>query len=265
MSGTKAVKASGSSTGRGSYGLRADNVKALAGREIKRTWRSYLTSGLLNFLFGLVAISFVVVVWQSVGPEQAAPEGSMFVLADLFFVFVFGNLAVNFTSLRYMDTRKDRFSEYLQFLRTLPVLPGEAVAARATVMLAASAVMACMFFAPLYVFAGERIWSTLGLAHYLSFAAVWVAYGLICGGLLLYLELGVRGAAFRFWVLMASTVPLAGIVLLCNLVLDVQLVAGSLALTDEYGALTAVGSLAVGIFGFALIAAATARRAGRRL
>ena len=62
-----------------------------------------------------------------------------------------------------------------------------------------------------------------------------------------------------------TLVELLAAVLLCNLVLDVRLVAGSLALTDEYGALVAIGALAVGISGFALLAVATARRAGRRL
>ncbi len=265
MSGTKAVKASGSSTGRGGSGLRVSNVRALAGREIKRTWHSYLTSGIFNFLFGLVAISFMFVVWEGVVSGQAAIEESSFVLADLFFVFVLANLAANWTSTRYLSTKKDLFSEYLEFLRTLPVLTSEAVAARAAVMLAAAAVMSCVFFAPLYVFAGERIWSTLGLGHYLCFASMWAAYGLISGGMLLYLELGVRGAVFRFWCMMVISVVLLGAVLVCNLVLDVRLVAGTLVLTGEYGALAALGALAVGISGFTLLAVATAHRIGRRI
>ena len=265
MSHAKTVKTGESSSGRGSYGFRAGNVRALAGREIKRTWRSYLTSGMFNVLFGLIVVSQAFLVWEGVGPEQANVEGSAFVIADIVFVFLLANLTANWTSPRYLDRGKDQFSEYLEFLRTLPVLPGEAVAARALVLLAASAVMSLAFFAPLYVFAGDSIWSTLGLGHYLSFISVWVAYGLISGGGLLYLELGVRGAAFRFWFMMVSPVVLLAAVLLCNYVLDVRLVAGSLALTDEHGALAAVVALAVGISGFALITAATARRAGRRL
>lgn len=245
---------------------RLGNVRALAGREVKRTWRSYLTSGLFNFLFGLVAISQAFAVWEGMRPGvRTEVEGSAFVVADLLFVLVIGNLAANWTSPRYMDARNDRFSTYLEFLRTLPVLSGEAVAARAVVMLAAAAVMSCVLFAPLYAFAGESIWSTLGPGHYLSFASVWVAYGLISGGTLLYLELGVRGAAFRFWCMMAMSVVLLAAVLVCNLALDAPLVAGSLTLTDEHGALAALIVLAAGVSGFVLLAIATARRAGRRI
>lgn len=265
MSRAKALKTSGRSAEHGELRLRADNVRALAGREIKRTWRSYLTSGLINVLFGLIAVFQAFLVWGVVGPEQGNMEGSSFVIADIVFVFLLANLAANWTSPRYMNTRDDTFSEYLEFLKTLPILPSEAVAGRAAVMLAASVVMSLAFFAPLYVFAGEGIWSTLGLGHYLSFAAVWVAYGLIsCGGLL-YLEFGVRGAAFRFWCMMVWSVVLLAAVLTCNYVLDIHLVAGSLALTNEYGALAAAGALAVGLSGFALLALATARRAARRL
>lgn len=265
MSGPETVKASDSSVERARSILRAGNVRALAGREFKRTWPSYLTSGLFNLVFGLIAVFQAFVIWEGIGPEQATIEGFAFLFADLLFVFTLGNLAVNFTSPRYLDREKDQFSDYLEFLKTLPILPSEAVAARAVVMLAALAVMSCVFFAPVYAFAGEGIWSTLGLGHYLSFVAVWVAYGLLSGGMLLYLELGVRGAAFRFWYMMASPVVLLAAVLLCNLVLDVRLVAGSLALTDEHGALMAIGALAVGISGFVLLAVATARRAGRRI
>lgn len=240
-------------------------MRALAGREVKRTWRSYLTSALINLVFGLIAVSQAFIVWRGVGPEQANMEGFAFLFADLFFMFALANLAVNFTSPRYMDTRKDRFSEYLQFLRTLPILPGEAVVGRAAVMLASMFVMACVFFAPPYVFAGEGVWSTLGVGHYLSFAAVWAAYGLFSSGGLLYLEFGVRGAAFRFWCMMIWPAVLLGVVLLCNLVLGVRLVAGSLALTGEYGLLAALGALTVGMCGFVLLAVATARRARRRL
>ena len=242
------------------------NVRVLAGRELKRTWPSYLTSGLFNLLFGLVAVFLALTVWEGTQPGgRSDVDGSVLLSADALFIFILVNLAANWTSPRYMDTRKDRFSEYLEFLRTLPVLPGEAVAGRAAVMVAAAAVMACVFFAPLYVLAGESTWNTLGPVHYVCFASVWVAYGLFSSGALLYLELGVRGAAFRFWCLMIWTVVLLGVVLLCNLALDVHLVAGSLALTGEYGALAAIGALAVGICGFVLLALATARRAERRL
>lgn len=262
----KTLKANRNSVERSAGHSHVSNVRVLAGREIKRTWPSYLTSGIFNFLFGLVAISLAFTVWEEIRPGgQADIDGSIFLAADALFVFILVNLAANWTSPRYIDTRNDRFAEYLEFLKTLPVSPGEAVAGRAAIMAAAAAVMSCVFFAPLYIFAGESIWNTLGLGHYLCFASVWAAYGLFFSGALLYLELGVRGAAFRFWCLMIWTAVLLGAVLLCNLALDVRLVEVTLTLTDEYGALAALGALAAGTSGFVLLAIATARRAGRRL
>lgn len=264
MSG-KTIKASGSFVERNADHSRASNIRALAGREIKRTWPSYLTSGLFNFLFGLVAVFLAFTVWEGVRPGGRADiDGSAFLAADLIFPFILVNLGANWASTRYIDTKNDRFAEYLEFLRTLPILPAEAVAARAAVMLVAAVVMNLAFFAPLYAFAGESLRESFVLGHYLSFVAVWVAYGLFFSGGLLFLEFGVRGAAFRYWCLMIWTAVLLGVVLLCNFVLDVRLVAGSLALTYEYGALTAIAALAVGISGFALLAIVTARRARRR-
>lgn len=244
---------------------RAGNVRALVKRDLKRTWPSYLSSGLLNFLLGLVAVSFTFTVWEATNPGARAGANSMnFIVADLFFVLILANLSTNWTSTRYLVIRRDPFSEYVEFLRTLPITPTEAVVGRAAVMLISTVTMGCVFFLPFYAMTGGDLRGSLGVSAYLGFAVMWIAYGIFSGGIMLYLELGLQGGGLRFWCLIVWAVFLVGAMHLCNFVLDMHLVAGSLALVERYGVLPALIALAAGLAGFALLGAATVRSVARR-
>lgn len=125
------------------------NVLRLARRELQRTWPSYLTSGALNLLLGLLALSLVLET--AVPGEVGSPETSVAVFpADLLLVVFLANLCTNWASRNYMQTSRDPFHEHLAFLRTLPVSAAETVKARVLVMLLSVAVMAWVFFAPFY-------------------------------------------------------------------------------------------------------------------
>jgi len=240
---------------------RASSVLALVRRELERTWPSYLSATPFNLLFGLLA---TFMLWLYLSPDaESAPraDGAEFWL-DWVFLFVLVNLPVNWTSRSYWHTWRDPFQEHLEFLRALPVPAWEIVAGRALVMAGSTAIMVCAFFLPGYALLPDMR-EMLALPQLIWLAVTWAGYALVCGGIYLFLEFCVRSSKLRFWMMLLWILPIAGTVLLCNLVLDAPLVAGSLGLIERYEALPALISLAFSAGVFVLLGAATSKGVSR--
>lgn len=242
------------------------NVPRLVRRELQRTLPSYLMSGALNLILGLLTVSLV---WSvAPGPSDLSGAPLPAFPADLLLLAIVANLSTNWTSKDYMQLRRDPFQEHLAFLRTLPVSAREAVLARIAVMLLSTAAMTVIFFGPFYLLSQTLGTGALGAfpggaSGYLCFVAIWTGYALISAGVLLYLELGVRGGGRKFGSLMLWTVLILAVVLLFGLLSETSLTAESLRLAAEHGPLAAAASVTAGAAGLGLAAAATVRRVER--
>ena len=136
------------------------------------------------------------------------------------------------------------------------------MASRALAALLTLVVSAPPFFAALHLLSGEAARGVTA-AEYLSFAAMWVAYALVAGGLYLYVWVGFDGRTdLRISLSLMAAVLLAAAA--SSIFLDGEIVASALALAQEHGLLTGAAALVIGVFGFALWMLAAARRLGRR-
>lgn len=231
-----------------------ERVRLLAREEFSRKSVSYVVGG---FLVALLGLATVVGFSSAVIPlsEDARSEGFV---TDLIFLFITSTLSVNFLSPSYFFIHRDPFRGWILFQRSLPIPPRETILGRTLVMLPTTLVMTALFFTPLVAVA-LALDDRFGAGQYLWFALVWLGYALFCGGISLYLELGLTGklvlALQGLWM-----VSIFAVVWL----MDGTLVLKTFGLAGTYGPLAAGISLLVGGLLFALLAKATERRVGKR-
>lgn len=233
----------------------------LAGKEIQRTWPSYLITAALALLFGV----FAVFVLDALRTDPADGAGSAGL--DIFFIFGVSAFTTNSLSRDYLRSwGGDTFSKRLHFLRSLPISAGEVVAGRVLTMLPALVLNSLAFFVVIYVASesyGGGLVEQLETGEYLAFVGIWVGYAVFCGGAWLYGELGLHGRTYNriaFGVMALVLVLLVA----AEWLLDARIVARTIGLAEEYGALPAILALLMGVVVFALWAMVVVRRIERR-
>jgi hypothetical protein len=235
----------------------------LTSKEVRRTWLSYVLTGLFFLFLGFFVVPSVSGVFELEGfgaGEQRMEDFYNAYFADYLFLVICAFLGVNAISRDYTLAWRDPFSFRLLFLRSLPIPAESLVASRALGMLFALLINAPVFFLPAFFLSdlGE-----LG-ASYLWFACVWIGYGLLASGLCLLCELTVNG---RVYTLMYFGLAAALMVVLALLewALDLSLVTRTAELAQSsYGALPAICSVLAGAAAFALLSRLTVRRLQKR-
>lgn len=230
----------------------------LAGREMRRTWLSYLVTAILMALFGLWTTSL-----EASGPS--AGPGDLYIL-DLYFIFITSILATNGFSRDYFSSWGDSFSKRLHFWRSLPISARVVVASRVLSMLPALALNSLAFFLTIYLISeplGRWLAEQLGPVRYLWFTLIWVGYSLFWGGCFLYLEYGIHGRTYNWFVLGGVAIVPALLVPL-ELLFDLRIVMRTIELVGAYGPLPAAAALLIGVAAFVLWAGAAVRRIERR-
>lgn len=214
----------------------------LFARDLRWTWPSYVAATLLGAVSGAVASNLPegIFVIEGLGEEGESVERvSNSLLADFWFLGLTPAFMINFVFNRDYAARftQDNMSRRLSFLRSLPIPVRDLVLGRALSALLSLVLSATPFFGALYLLSdtgGGRLLSEV----YLPFAAIWIAYALVMGGFYLYAWLGFssRMDVPSTLVVMASLLLVPAV---CNLVLGIGLVGGSLGLPRDYGPLVA--------------------------
>jgi hypothetical protein len=219
----------------------------LAKEELRRTWPSYLLTGLALLFLGFLVVPSLSGVFELQGFEvegKRVADSSNAFFADCAFLSICAFLGVNALS-----------SSRLLVFRGLPIPARSLVGSRAFSLPFALILNVPALFLPAFFF------SDLGKSgtSYLWFAGMWIGYGLLASGLVLLVGHTADGN---------SCVPTSiclGIQLLLALALlewtaGFGLVGGSAQLVRDYGALAAVISILAGAAAFAILARATADR-----
>lgn len=235
----------------------------LAGKEIRRSWRSYPATGLAMLLMGLLVAPSMdgVLSVEGVGEGGRAFRDWYNAFFPDFLYLVLGTLlACNWMAGEYFRVfERDVFSERLVFMRSLPVSPGTLVGSRMISLCFALPFTVSAFFLPVFLISDL---SDLGWG-FLWFVLVWVGYSLLGAGLWLLAEFGVRGKTY-VWVFLAGTgLTLAAVVFL-EWAVELRAVDRIAGLAQSDGPLAAFVALIVGAAGFALMARAATRRVERR-
>jgi hypothetical protein len=235
----------------------------LARKEVKRTWLSFVLTGLFFLFLGFFVVPSVSGVFEleGFGAGGRRIEGFYNALfADYLFLMICAFLGVRAVSRDYAFSRRDPLASRLLFLRSLPISADSLVGSRALGMLLALLINVPAFFGPAYLLTdlGE-----LG-ASYLAFAGIWVGYGLLASGLCLLCELTVNGGAYARIYFGFAAALMAELALL-EWTLDLGLVRRTAELAQSgYGALLAVLSVLAGGAAFAVLSRVTVRRLRKR-
>jgi hypothetical protein len=260
MSGVRAIMQS--SRGQGSA-----DAFWLARREMSKAWPSYvLGASIVSFLGSAAAVSLSWGVSEfeaTVLPSHRAEEFYGAFFADYLFLLVCALLGANTLLIGYYTPNwRDTFSSRLPLLGDLPISAGALVGGRALCMLLTLSFSALAFFVPVYLFSdlGEE----LGTGTYLAFCGVWVGYGLLGAGLLLFLGFGVDGRTHAL-ASYAFAIALMVVVLVFDWTAESSLVErmAQLAL-GGYGVPTSIFSILAGGVAFVLLARATASHVRKR-
>lgn len=231
-----------------------ERARFLAKEEFSRKSLSYAATSIFAVFFGLIMLpGFSSAV---IPLSEVARNGGFFM--DFFFLVIIPLFSINSASLNYMFIHRDPFHDWILFQRSLPVSPKVIVLARSLVMLPTTAVMTALFFAPLTIFAWTLDYK-FDAGQYLWFMLVWIGYVLFCGGLNLFMELGLNGKL----VLVLQFLAL-GLLIAIAWLLNGNLVFTTFELAGTYGPLPAGISLLAGGLLFALLAKATERLVGKR-
>jgi hypothetical protein len=241
----------------------ADDAFWLARKEVRRSWPSFVLTGLFFVFLGFFAVPSVSGIFELEGFGAGGRRIEAFynaLFVDYLFLVVCAFLGVRAVSGDYALYWRDPLAARLVFLRSLPISADSLVGSRALGMLLALLVNAPAFFGPALLLTdlGE-----LG-ASYLAFAGIWVGYALLASGLCLLCELTVGGRAYAriyFGFAAALMVELA----LLEWTLDLRLVGRTAELAQGgYGALLAAFSVLAGGAAFAVLARVTVRRLRKR-
>jgi hypothetical protein len=234
----------------------------LARKEMKRTWLSYVLSGLFVVFLGFFVVPGVsgVFEFEGFGARGRRMEGFYNAFfSDYLVLVICAFLGVNAISRDYTLAWRDPFSSRLVFLRSLPIPAESLVGSRALCMLFAFVLNAPGFFLPAFFLSdlGE-----LGTS-YLWFCGVWIGYCLLASGLCLLFELTVNG---RVYTLLYFGLAAALMVVLAILewTLDLSLVRRTAEVAQGYGALPTVFSVLAGAAVFALLSRLTVHRLEKR-
>jgi hypothetical protein len=227
----------------------------LASAELKKAWPSYLATALVTLLTGLVGIPFVTEAFPVWGYE---PGMGLAWTGDLYLLCLGTGFAYNWVASGYWYIWRDPFVGRLSFLRGLPIFPRDLVSGRMLTMVLCLLVLTPLFFLPTFLVMNSTSRSVEPIA-YLWFVLIWAGYGLLSGGLMLYLELGFRGkTAFAMYWLWFLALALVSVV--SDFVLGTSLLLGTGNLARAYGPLPAVASLLAGGAAFVLLGSAATRR-----
>ena len=221
----------------------------LAKEELRRTWPSYLLTGLALLFLGFLVVPTFSGVFElrgfGVEGKRVADFSNVF-FADCAFLVTCAFLGVNALS-----------SSRLLVFRGLPIPAGSLVGSSAVSLLFALILNVPAFFLPAYFFSdlGE-----LGTS-YVWFAGTWIGYVLLSSGLVLLVGLTAGGGAYAL-VSTCLGIPLA--LALLEWTAGFGLVGGSAGLARDYGALPAVLSILAGSGAFAILSRASADRLQKR-
>lgn len=234
------------------------NAWWLAGREARRAWAGYLLTAGATLLIGLFASVLAEIAY--VDRPRANPRLNNY-LVDMMFLLILANLGQPWLGGDYYQVWRDPFSQRLAFLRALPIPLRELVLSRVLRLVATLVLLAPLFFLPLYRFS-EDLRARIDPSHFLTFAAIWCGWGLLMGGLGLYLEWATSGkalfAAQLVWSLALALLPVA------PALAGRRIVRGTVEAAQAYGAFAATLALLAGAAGLALAGWATGRRLARR-
>jgi hypothetical protein len=234
----------------------------LARKEMRRTWLSYVLTGLFVLFLGFFVVPSLSGVFEFEGFGARGQRMEDFYnafFADYLFLVICAFLAVNAISRDYTLIWRDTFSSRLLFLRSLPIPAESLVASRALCMLVALVLNAPAFFLPAFFLSdlGE-----LGTS-YLWFAGIWIGYGLLASGLCLLFELTVSGRVYAL-IYFGLAASLMVVLALLEWTLDPSLVRRTAELAQSYGPLPAVFSVLAGAAAFALLSQVTVHRLQKR-
>jgi hypothetical protein len=235
----------------------------LARKEVRRTWVSFVLTGLFFLFLGFFVVPSVSGVFELEGFGAGGRKIEGFynaLFADYLFLMICAFLGVRAVSRDYTLSRRDPLASRLLFLRSWPISADSLVGSRALGMLLALLINAPAFFGPAYLLTdlGE-----LG-ASYLAFAGIWVGYGLLASGLCLLCELTVNGGAYARIYFGFAAALMAELALL-EWTLDLDLVRRTAELAQGgNGALLAVLSVLAGGAAFAVLSRVTVRRLRKR-
>lgn len=234
----------------------------LARKEMRRTWLSYLLTGLFVLFLGFFVVPSVSGVFEFEGFGARGQRTEDFYNAffsDFLFLVICAFLGVNAISRDYTLAWRDPFSSRLLFLRSLPIPAGSLVASRVISMLFALVLGAPAFFLPAF-FLSEL--SEIGTS-YLWFAGIWIGYGLLGSGLCLLCELTVSGRVYTL-IYFGFAASLMVVLALLEWTVDLSLVRRTAQLAQSYEALPAVLSILAGAAAFAVLSRVTVRRLQKR-
>ena len=238
------------------------NAFWLAGKELQRTWLSYLATVVLAALYG----AFAAVALLDALPIDTQPNIYASASVDIFFVFGVSALATNALSKDYLYSWGDTFSKRLRFLRGLPVSAEELVVSRVLTILVALFLNSVAFLVTIYLLSasvGDRLIAQLGFGEYLSFAGIWAGYAVFCSGAWMYGEFGLNGRTYNNIVFGVMGVAFVFLIFL-EWLFKLRIVERSIYLAGTYGPLPAILTLLLGGVAFALWSRAAVRKIKRR-
>lgn len=229
------------------------NARRLAGRELRRSCRSFLWTTVFTAVAALFASTLVY------GFYEVEELTDFFV--DMFFLLVCANLSLNWAAVDYLQPGADLLSKRLRFLKSLPIAAWDLAVSRAAVIVVTLAIVAPVFFLVLYLISGE-LRTELGPAGYVSFVGIWSGYALLMGALEMYLEWSFSGdRLFAFQLVWIVTLIAAA---LAAELLGWPVFGITVDLAEVYGFVPAVVTLLVGGLALAFSVRTTARRLARR-
>lgn len=247
------------------------NAAWLAGKDIRRTWFSYLFAGVVWLLVGIFTTTLLNGVFELEGFGawgERVERGYNNALLDLWFLAMCPALMINLFFNQDYSARftKDNMSRRISFLRGLPISARELVLERVLLMLLSLAITAPIFFLIPYLLSDVfslSLAETTSWIHYLWFVLIWIGYTLFAGGFYLYGWLGfskkgdVRFTAFLvlFWLSLVGAM---------NWGLGIGIVSATIGLIESFGSSPALLASLVGILCFVFWAWMTTQQLKKR-
>lgn len=241
----------------------------LAWREMRESMLYHLTLAAGMLAAGTFMVFFFLVALDR--PLSREPSGGLLpsdvtaawhsIISDWFFLVALLFLTAIWSSRRLRMGQKS--VGRLVFLRSLPISIRHLVLSQAMRMGVSLALSAPLLFVPAYLFVGS-LREELSPVQYLWFAALWIAYSVIIGGVISCLELG-ASVKFFDWFFFYATWATLLVAILVNVAFGTTLIEVVIGLVQRYGPLPPAIALLVGFVGlFSVWRLVTAGRLKKR-